>query len=94
MARDGVWAAMRRSAGGEDAADEPALDDALASRQRMELLVAAVAQLPPQMQRAFRLHKLEGHSHAETAKQMGISVSAVEKHISAALRSLLTKLEE
>jgi RNA polymerase sigma factor (sigma-70 family) len=95
MARDGAWSETRRvAAGAEDAADEPALDDALASRQRLQRLTEAVTQLPAQMQRAFRLHKFDGFSHVETAKRMGISVSAVEKHISAALKSLLTKLQE
>ena len=52
----------------------------------------AATELPPQMQRAFRLHKLEGLSHAETAQAMGISVKSVEKHISAALRTLTARL--
>ena len=56
--------------------------------------VEAAADLPPQMQRAFRLHKLEGLSHAETAQAMGISVKSVEKHISAALRTLTARLGE
>jgi RNA polymerase sigma-70 factor (ECF subfamily) len=64
----------------------------VASRQRLRQLVEAAADLPPQMQRAFRLHKLEGLSHAETARLMGISVKSVEKHISAALKSLTARL--
>ena len=89
-ARDGAWREMRSiTAGGEDVADEPAADDALASRQRLQRLATAVDGLPPQMQRAFRLHKLDGLSHAETARKMAISISAVEKHISAALKFLL-----
>jgi DNA-directed RNA polymerase specialized sigma24 family protein len=40
------------------------------------------------MGRAFRLHKLDGMSHAQTAQVMGLSVKAVEKHISAALKAL------
>lgn len=91
--RDGAWRqAAHLSLGGEDVADEPAADEAVASRQRLRQLVEAVAQLPPQMQRAFRLHKLEGLSHAETARVMGLSVKSVEKHISAALKTLAARL--
>ncbi len=93
VARDAAW---RRTAhatiGGEDVADETPADEAAASRQRLRQLVDAVADLPPQMQRAFRLHKLEGKSHADTARVMGISVKSVEKHISAALKALTARL--
>jgi RNA polymerase sigma-70 factor (ECF subfamily) len=44
------------------------------------------------MQRAFRLHKLQGLSHAQTAQVMAISVKSVEKHISAALKNLTARL--
>ena len=92
-ARDAGWrAATHASLGGHDVADEPAADEVADSRQRLSALVEAVAGLPPQMQRAFRLHKLEGRSHAETAQVMGVSVKSVEKHISAALKSLSARL--
>jgi RNA polymerase sigma-70 factor (ECF subfamily) len=92
-ARDAAWRQVAHSTfGDEDLAEEPAADDAVDSRQRLRRLVDAVAELPPQMQRAFRLHKLEGRSHASTAQAMGISVKSVEKHISAALRVLTMRL--
>jgi RNA polymerase sigma-70 factor (ECF subfamily) len=92
-ARDAAWrGATRASLAGHDLAEEPPADEAAASRQRLRRLVEAVAGLPPQMQRAFRLHKLEGLSHAETARAMGLSVKSVEKHVSAALRALSEKL--
>ncbi|WP_325461407.1 RNA polymerase sigma factor [Phenylobacterium sp.] len=92
-AREGAWRhAAHVTLGGEDVADAPAADEVAASRQRLRQLVEAVAELPPQMQRAFRLHKLEGLSHAETARIMGLSVKSVEKHISAALRTLTARL--
>jgi RNA polymerase sigma factor (sigma-70 family) len=92
-ARDTAWrTATRSSIAGEDVAQEPPADEAAASRQRLRQLVAAAEELPPQMRRAFRLHKLEGLSHAQTAQAMGISVKAVEKHISAALKALTRKL--
>ena len=92
-ARDGAWRqAAHATIGGEDVAEEAPADEAVASRQRLRQLVDAAADLPPQMQRAFRLHKLEGLSHAETAQAMGISVKSVEKHVSAALKALTTRL--
>ena len=92
-AREGAWRqAAHASLGGEDVAEEPPADEAVASRQRLRQLVDAVAELPPQMQRAFRLHKLEGLSHAETARVMGLSVKSVEKHVSAALKALTARL--
>lgn len=93
VARETAWRRVAHmSIGGEDVAEEAPADEAAASRQRLRQLIDAAAELPPQMQRAFRLHKLEGRSHAETAIAMGISVKSVEKHISAALKALTAKL--
>jgi RNA polymerase sigma factor (sigma-70 family) len=92
-ARDTAWRQTARTeVGGVEIADEPPADEAAASAQRLRQLIAAVAELPPQAGRAFRLHKLEGLSHAETARAMGLSVKAVEKHVSAALKALTAKL--
>ena len=92
-ARDADWRTAHRTAlAGQEVAEEAPADDAVASRQRLRQLVEAVAGLPPQMKRAFTLHKLEGLSHAETAQAMGISVKSVEKHVSAALKALTGKL--
>jgi DNA-directed RNA polymerase specialized sigma24 family protein len=64
-ARDTAWRQVERTElGGVDVADEPPADEAAASAQRLRQLVAAVRELPPQAGRAFRLHKLEGLSHA------------------------------
>ena len=92
-ARDAAWREVTGSAiGDQDLAQDPPADEAVASRQRLRQLVEAVTELPPQMQRAFRLHKLDGFSHAETARAMGVSVKAVEKHISGALKALTRRL--
>ena len=92
-ARDTAWRQVEHAeVGGVDVADEPAADDAAAAAQRLRQLVAAVQDLPPQAGRAFRLHKLQGLSHAETARTMGLSVKAVEKHVSAALKALTIRL--
>jgi RNA polymerase sigma factor (sigma-70 family) len=72
--------------------DEPAADEILVSKQRIRQLADAVAELPPQMGRAFRLHKLEGLSQAQTAQAMGVSVKMIEQHIAAAIRNLSQRL--
>jgi RNA polymerase sigma-70 factor (ECF subfamily) len=93
IARDGAWRAVHHQSVGEtDVIDAAAADDAVAAKQRLEAVIRAVGQLPPQTQRVFRLHKLEGLSHAEVAAQLGISRSAVEKHMIAVLKHLAERL--
>ncbi len=94
-ARDDAWQESRHvRAGGEDIANEPPADAVVAGRQRLAKMLDALETLPPQRRKAFRLHKLEGFSHAATAEAMGISRSAVEKHIMAALGQLIPILRE
>ena len=92
--RDHGWAqAHSIKLGGESVADTPPIDDALASRQRLARMLSALEEPPPACRQAFRLHKLDGLSHAETAAAMGVSKSTIEKHISAALKHLLARLD-
>lgn len=92
-ARDDAWRqAQGDFVGGEDVVQAPPADEAVAVRQQLEKVVAAVNGLPPACRRAFRLHKFDGLSHAEVAAAMGISRSAVEKHISTALKRLLKEV--
>ena len=64
----------------------------VAGRQRLAEVAAIVEAMPPRMRRAFQLHRLNGQSQAHTARAMGISVSAVEKHVASALKLLLERL--
>ena len=92
-ARDSAWRQAHHVVVGDtDVADEAAADEAVAARQRLSAVVQAVGELPPQTQRVFRLHKLEGLSHAEVAARLGVSRSAVEKHMIAVLRHLAERL--
>lgn len=93
-ARDADWRASHCVlVGREEAVDAPHPEDAIAARRRLETLVAALQELGPQTQRVFRLHKFEGLSHPEVACLLGISRSAVEKHVSAALKHLVKRLK-
>jgi RNA polymerase sigma-70 factor (ECF subfamily) len=77
---------------GEEVAGEVPADEAVIARERVRLLAEAVEALPPQMGRAFRLHKLEGRSQKETAEAMGVSVKMIEQHIQAAIGRLAQRL--
>lgn len=91
--RDAAWRTVHRTeAAGDELSEEPRADDALAARQRLARVVQAIGDLSPQTQRVFRLHKLDGLSHAEVATALGISRSAVEKHMIAALKHLSLRL--
>lgn len=92
-ARDECWRSLQSTTQGDQpVADAPSAEDVVAGRQRLNLMMATLRTLPPQVARAFTLHKLKGLSHAETAVAMGVSKSSVEKHVSAALKALAASL--
>lgn len=77
---------------GEDVVDAAGADDAVHARLVLDRVLRAVDDLPPQCKRVFRMHKLDGLSYAEVAAALGISRSAVEKHMFLALRRLSAAL--
>ncbi len=92
--RDRAWHDLSHGggAGEETVADAPSPEAEVSSRQQLLLLVATLKELPERTQTIFRLHKIEGLSQTEVARRLDISVSSVEKHLSAALKYLLTGL--
>lgn len=82
----------RTVVGGEDVVEEPSADQVIIGRERARQMSEAVAALPPQMGRAFRLNKLEGLTQSQTADAMGISRKMVEQHIHAAVKNLTRRL--
>jgi len=63
---------------------QPRPDEVLASQQRLQHLRAGLAALAPRTREVTLLHRIEGFSHAQIAARLGITVSAVEKHIAKA----------
>jgi RNA polymerase sigma factor (sigma-70 family) len=91
--RDERWTQTHLTvAGGQAVQEAPSAESALAAKTRLTRMLALVEDLPPRTREAFRLHKLEGLSHAQTAQRMGISTKTVEKQISAALHALVEHL--
>lgn len=68
-----------------DIADsEPLADEVLAARKRLERVKAGLAQLSPRTREIFLMHRVEGLKYREIAAELGITVSAVEKHVAKA----------
>ena len=65
----------------------------LIGREALERTIAAIADLPWRTRDVFVLHRFEEMTCAMIAAQLGISVSAVEKHIMRALRQLHSRLD-
>jgi RNA polymerase sigma factor (sigma-70 family) len=65
----------------------------LLAREALEVVVEAITALPARTRDVFVLHRFEEISCASIAEQLGMSVSAVEKHIMKALRALHARLE-
>jgi RNA polymerase sigma-70 factor (ECF subfamily) len=68
--------------------ERPNPEQSLELSQRLQEVEQALAALKPNAREAFELHRVHGHSYAEIALHMGISVSMVEKHIMAAITGL------
>jgi RNA polymerase sigma-70 factor (ECF subfamily) len=62
--------------------------------QRLRLIEAAIAELPPQCRRAFVLHRFGNMTQIEVSKELGISRQMVERHISKALAHLRIRMGE
>lgn len=71
----------------------PDAEQILIARQRLQLLWEAIDHLPPRTRQVFVMRKIERLRNVEIAKRLGISVSAVEKHIRKGLRACRAYLD-
>jgi RNA polymerase sigma-70 factor (ECF subfamily) len=67
----------------------PLQDEVLAARARLKRVMSGIEQLPSRTQEIFLLHRLENVKYGEIASRMGISESAVEKHVARATAFLM-----
>jgi RNA polymerase sigma factor (sigma-70 family) len=70
----------------------PASDEVVDARERLRHVEAAIALLPVRCREVFLLHRIDGMSYSQIAKSIGISVSAVEKHIARACLHIDTRV--
>ncbi|MDM3870071.1 RNA polymerase sigma factor [Porticoccus sp. W117] len=64
-----------------DTQDRPSVEEEESARQHLALYCEALASLPERRRVACLLRKVHGFTHREIADRMGISISAVQKHL-------------
>jgi RNA polymerase sigma-70 factor (ECF subfamily) len=64
--------------------NSPLQDEVLAARVRLERVREGLSRLTPRTREIFLMHRLEDLKYREIAERLGISQSAVEKHIAKA----------
>jgi RNA polymerase sigma factor (sigma-70 family) len=62
------------------------------SEREFQLLVSAIAGLPPRCQAVFVMHKVHEIPQAEVAARLGISIKTVEKHLRLGLATCRQRL--
>lgn len=59
----------------------------------LEVLQKAVVKLPPKIQKAFLLSRVQSKTYAEISQELNVSVSTIEKYIITALEYLRERLD-
>ena len=67
----------------------PTPEEMLDVRQRLSAVQATLSRLHPRTRQILLMHRLEGLRYREIAERLGISESAVEKHVAKAALGLL-----
>jgi RNA polymerase sigma factor (sigma-70 family) len=87
----GLHVAFDSELHGEDEIDPARL---LGGKEELRAVTAALLSLPERTRTVFILRRLEGQSYRDIATQLGISVSAVEKHMVRAIQHLSLEMEK
>lgn len=73
--------------------DRLGAEDAIDSRQRLDLLRAVIQALPKRTRQVFVLNRIEELTYAEVAARLGISESTVQKHLAKALLHVIQSVK-
>jgi RNA polymerase sigma-70 factor (ECF subfamily) len=85
--REGDWMHVR---GGEQAeiAEQPTAEAGLIAREQLAILQRVFDELPERTRTIFRRFRLDGEPQRQIAADLGISVSAIEKHLTRAYEAV------
>ena len=84
--RENDWVAAHGSAGEMD--NQPSVESELIARQQVEILQRVLDRLPERTRMIFRRFRIEGEQQRAIAAELGISISAVEKHLARAYKDI------
>ncbi len=71
----------------------PSQERALLGKERLQMFIQAVENLPPRTREAFVLYRVHEYSYREIAAHMGISLSGVDKHIRRAIEQTCASVD-
>lgn len=74
--------------------EAPGAEQIIAGKQRLKRMLAALNALPPRAREVVILRRFENLTYPQIARRLGISVSAVEKHMARAMAALRLDLVE
>ncbi|MGO3890641.1 MAG: RNA polymerase sigma factor [Paenalcaligenes sp.] len=70
------------------------VDASLHTTELLDALCEALQDLPLKCQQVFLWNKIEGYTQEEVARRLGLTPSAVEKHMKRALRHIQHRLQD
>ncbi|HET8728198.1 MAG TPA: RNA polymerase sigma factor, partial [Alphaproteobacteria bacterium] len=73
---------------------QPSAEAVILSREMLDVVRQAIADLPPRGREVFLLHKFEGLSYAEIAARLGIAKNTVVVHMVRSLAHCKRRLDE
>jgi len=82
------------SAADEVPSEAPTAYQVLKGQQELAIIRQAIAELNPTTRQVFILHRFGNATYGQIAGRLGVSVSMIEKHVSAALAHLKSRLDE
>lgn len=71
----------------------PPTEEVLTAQQTLSRVIRLLDSIEPRSREAFLLHRVDGLTYIQIARQLGVSVSSVEKHIAWAMAVLIDSMK-
>jgi len=85
--REKSWTETQQAAGEMD--DRPSIEEEMLARQHVAFMLRAIESLPLRTAEILRRYRIEGEGQRSISRDLGISLSAVEKHLQRAYKAII-----